>query len=59
MLLIGGFFGRLFEVVQSQIVVIPLENPLAIAYVILNLVLQMWALISGDGVAVNNGFFPF
>ena len=60
MLLVGGFFGRLIDVVQAQIISIPLENPLAIAYVIINLMLQIWALIEGGGVgAANGGFFPF
>lgn len=60
MLLVGGFFGRLIDVLQAQLVSIPLENPLAIAYVIINLMLQIWALIEGGGVdAANGGFFPF
>lgn len=54
-------FGPIFQFIQtlinSQILNIPLQNTLSIVYVILNLILQIFGLISGGGIPTGTTGF--
>jgi hypothetical protein len=40
------FFGDIYELIYSQLVPIPLENPASYAYVVLNFILTILATLS-------------
>jgi len=39
--MLGDLVGRLFDLIQGTFVTIPLDNPLATVYVVLNTALQL------------------
>lgn len=47
--MLGDALGRIFDLIYGQIVTIPLENTLSYIYVILNLLLNLFA-----GFAASN-----
>ncbi len=50
----GQAIARLGEFFQSQLIGVPLENPLSYAYVVANLALQLYAFL--QNLAMNGGF---
>jgi len=50
---------QFFESLQAQVINIPLDNPLAYVYVVLNLVLSLFNLLTGGTISNTGSIFDF